>query len=183
MIGLRFKTKGVPELIKALREADKKIAKRAMNKSVREATKPILKDAKAGVAVDTKTLKKALGTKVKVYKGGAGAVGLVGIRKDKKGKPVKHKRKVGTNSKGEDVYRDPVKYAHMVEFGTKPHTVAKGDMLARKGRKHRERQIGKKHPGAKPQPFLRPALDKNKGQVKATMVRVLKTALDEVRKK
>lgn len=183
MIALKFKTTGVPELLKALQEIDKKVAKRALTKAVREAAKPILKAAKANVAVDTKTLKKSLGVKVKVYKGGSGVVGLVGIRKDKKGKPIKHKRKVGTTKAGKDIYQDPTKYGHLVEFGTRRHTVAKGDRLARKDRKQSEMQTGKMHPGAKAKPFLRPALDNNQGQVKATMIRVLQHALTEARKK
>lgn len=183
MIGLRFRTKGVPELVKALQAIDKKVAKKALKQAVKEAAKPILKDARSNVAVDTRTLKKALGIKVKVYKGGSGIVGLVGVRKDKKGKPIKHKKKVGTNRKGEDVFRDPVYYAHLVEFGTRRHTIAKNDRLARKDRKQKQVQTGRLHPGAKPQPFLRPALDGNRRQVKDTMIRVLKAALDEARKK
>lgn len=47
-------------------------------------------------------------------------------------------------------------YAHLVELGTKPHDVK-----------------GRKHPGAKAQPFLRPAIDENREAVlKAVRERV-----------
>lgn len=57
--------------------------------------------------------------------------------------------------------RNPRSYAHLVEFGTAPHTVSKGSKL--KGRYQvRALQYGIQHPGAKPHPFIRPAFDTKK---------------------
>lgn len=59
----------------------------------------------------------------------------------------------GKNKKtGADVF-----YAHMIEFGTKAHTITarNGGMLAFGGGFHKSVE----HPGIKPKPFMRPALD------------------------
>jgi len=182
MIRFRSTTK-VADLVKALADIDKKVARKALRQAVNQATAPILKDAKAKVPTDTKSLKKALGKKVKSYRSGIVIVGVVGVRKDKKGKPEKHKRKVGEKKSGEAKYRNPVHYAHLVEFGTRKHAIGKGDRLKRKDRKQKRIQTGRKHPGAKKQPFMRPALDKNRRQIPATMIRVLSAALATAKKR
>lgn len=46
-----------------------------------------------------------------------------------------------SNFTGEKVTRKPVKYAHLLEFGTAPHFIREGVM----------------HPGAAPKPFMTPA--------------------------
>jgi HK97 gp10 family phage protein len=51
----------------------------------------------------------------------------------------------------------PSKYAHLVEFGTRPHSLASGDKLARRTQAGRQASGGRRHPGAKPHPFLAPA--------------------------
>ena len=52
----------------------------------------------------------------------------------------------------------PLKYAKNVEFGTPPHTIKPKNKkaLAWKGAKHPVKSV--KHPGTRPQPFLRPAV-------------------------
>lgn len=188
LLGMRLRMKGVPELIRTLREIDKKVAKKALRDGVQESTKPILKDAKAKVRVDTKLLKKSLGRKVKSYKGGEVIAGIVGVRKGTKGKKGNRTRtdkfrvQVGTDAKGKAIYMDPIKYAHLVEFGTRPHSVGSGDMLKRKGRKAGQVQRGGKHPGSKPYPFMRPALQKNKGGSKVAIRRAITDAIKAQRK-
>lgn len=56
-------------------------------------------------------------------------------------------------------------YAHMVEKGTKPHTIKAGP-----GKRFPWGGKVVKHPGAKPKPFMRPALDQG-AQAAITMVR------------
>lgn len=58
--------------------------------------------------------------------------------------------KKGAAAKGAKI--NPRKYAHLVEFGTSGHSVRKG---SRKGSRP---PLEKPHPGGKPRPFLRPAL-------------------------
>ncbi|MCC6426280.1 MAG: HK97 gp10 family phage protein [Phycisphaerales bacterium] len=57
---------------------------------------------------------------------------------------------------------DPRHYAHLVEFGTRPHAVGKDSELATRvnsSRKGSGVQLGKQHPGARAKPFMRPAFD------------------------
>lgn len=67
---------------------------------------------------------------------------------------------VGARSKVVKTYKGktikPAKYAHLVEKGTQAHDVA-----------------GKRHPGAKAKPFLKPALDSEKLAAGRVMVQVL----------
>lgn len=202
MIGLRARIGGVPALISKLREIDVKVARKAQRQALNEAAKPILKDAKAMVPIETKTLKKALGKKAKSFRGGLIMVVMIGVRKDKKGKKLKHKRKVGTTKSGKDIYRNPINYAHLVEFG---HRIVAGGSL-RNSYNLTLQDTGKKSKSGKtlrrwkrssvkatgkgsltghvaPRPFLRPALDKNKSQVKSTMRRGLSDALKQVSKR
>lgn len=183
MIGVRLKLMGVPKMVRTLVEIDKKVCREALGDAINESTKPILKDAKEKVPVDTKLLKKSLGRKKRSFKSGSVQVGVVGVRKHFKGKKGQRVRtdkfrvRIGTDKAGKPIYVDPTNYAHLVEFGTKPHSLGKGDKLKRKGRKHKEVQTGARHPGTKRQPFLRPALDKNKSGTKAIMRKVLGDAI------
>lgn len=66
----------------------------------------------------------------------------------------------------------PAFYAHLVEGGTKPHAVGKGSKLGRKG-KADVGQTGKKHPGAKAQPFLKPAFESTKAEAAGAALAVM----------
>ena len=185
MFGVTLRMKGVPELLATLQNLDKKAARQGLRAAVDAATKPVLKSAKANVPVETSTLKRSLGRKVKPYRNSLTVVGIVGPRKDKQGKDKngKHRRLVHISSGGRKHWRDPVKYAHLVEFGTRPHSLAKGDRIARKDGKRsgsvRQTQGARHHPGTSAQPFLRPALDANRRNCKGIMKRVLR---DHIRK-
>ena len=58
----------------------------------------------------------------------------------------------GGKNKGKAIYASPAKYAHLVELGT-AHSV--------------------------PKPFLRPALDANKGTSRIAFINVIRSAIDE----
>lgn len=187
-IGINFKTAGVPELFAALREADKKIARKAIRRGIKAAIKPIVKDAKSEVPEETGTLKKSLGDKIASYKSGSVVVGIGGPRYDKKPKPGKPQKKKRFARKvmvgGKEKERVPTFYAHLVEKGTRPHALGKGSRIARMDkRKVAVNQHGRLHPGGKPHPFLKPALAKNKSQVKATITMFLKAAIEALNKK
>lgn len=93
------------------------------------------------------TLAKSLGKKVKAYKNSWICTAWVGAR------PGFRDPQTG---------EDPQNIAHMVEYGTKPHYVGKGSRT--RGKKSKNLS-GKRHPGAEPYPFLRPALDMRKDKV------------------
>jgi HK97 gp10 family phage protein len=185
-VGIKVKTAilGVDWLKQALQEADKVVSKKAMRDGINEATKPVLKAEKDAVPVQTKTLKRALGRKVKAYGNstkGYVVVGVVGARKDAAGKPAKFGRVVKVG--GRDQYRNPVKYDHLVEGGTKPHSLSKGSRLAKRGKAATGQGTGKKHPGAKPKPFVSKARESTKYTVKSIIVGKLQNALRDLKKK
>jgi hypothetical protein len=125
------------------------VVKKAARKGMNQATKRVLAEAKANVPEDTKALKKALGRKVKVYQ--QAVIGVIGARRDVKGKPRKYAREVrrgGRRRKLEMVV--PANYLLLVERGTRPHAVGKGSSLSR-GEKS---QTGSTHPGTKARPFM-----------------------------
>ncbi|QQS08677.1 MAG: HK97 gp10 family phage protein [Phycisphaerales bacterium] len=72
----------------------------------------------------------------------------------------------GKRSVKGEVY--PRAYAHLVEFGTRPHAVGKGSRLS-KGRAG-----GAMHPGTPPQPFIRPAYDTKRGEASSKIIATLR---------
>lgn len=114
-------------------------AVRAGAKIVQKAAKPRAPKRKGSGALRTSIgLKAQKGKRVKTL-----AFAVIGAR-----------TKVVRMFKGRMI--KPSKYAHLVEKGTKAHTVGK-----------------RKHPGAKAKPFLAPALRSSEAAVSAEMMRVL----------
>lgn len=118
----RIKMEGQEALVRTLKHASPRVAGRVMRGGVKEAVKPIVKKAKAGARKikESGLLAKSIGSVVRTYKLSGNSIGLVGPRDDKSGEYQGKKR-------------DPLKYMHLVEFGTKPHgshpgTPAKGFM-------------------------------------------------------
>ncbi|MFN0133425.1 MAG: HK97-gp10 family putative phage morphogenesis protein [Phycisphaerales bacterium] len=62
----------------------------------------------------------------------------------------------------------PRNYAHLVEYGTRPHHVGKGSKLS-KGK-----ASGLLHPGARPRPYMRPAYDAKSAEARQLVERVVK---------
>jgi HK97 gp10 family phage protein len=117
---------------------------------------------RTGSRVPGGSLKRSMGVKaVKGRKGRTGALAIAGPRtayeRDVRGRKVK-----------------PAQYAHLVEFGTRPHANAKGAKLVRKGKGGADvGQGGKKHPGAKARPFVGPASDANAEQAQDAIIATL----------
>jgi HK97 gp10 family phage protein len=131
-------------------------AKSALTGAVRAAAKPIVDDAKARCPVRFGALRESIGLAVRFYSRSGTAVAVIGPRVEYKasgkgGKMFAVKGKV-----------IPANYAHLVEYGTRPHAIGKGSQLERTTASTKGRQTGLMHPGAKAQPFLRPAFDSNK---------------------
>jgi HK97 gp10 family phage protein len=78
---------------------------------------------------------------------------------------VRKPRKAG----GENARR----YAHLVEYGTRPHRIGKGARAARESRKQAAVEKGGLHPGTKAQPFMRPALDTKGDEARSVIARVM----------
>jgi HK97 gp10 family phage protein len=83
------------------------------------------------------------------------------------------KVRVGTKKRGW--------FWRFVEFGTKPHTMKPRRSRGKKVLASREQVFGRRvsHPGAKPHPFVRPALDEARGTVTKRLITALKRAARE----
>lgn len=149
---IKSKVEGAEGVLKALDGVEKKLRKKLIRKAVAAAGKVILSRAKQLVFTKSKTLKKSLGRKVKVYSSGV-AVVVVGPR-------VGFKKEVVRD--GRTVLANPVKYAHLVELGTRPHRYK-----TRAGR----------HPGATAKPFLRPAVEGIQATIRKVMSREIEQGL------
>lgn len=152
-----MKTTGLGDVFSALDNVEKKIRKKGIRKGMNEATKIVAKAAKQKAVRVSGLLAKSIGRKVGRDRRKV-TVGLVGPR-------------IGFAGSYAGKPRDPEKYAHLVELGTAPHSVAKGDTLERKNRKgdvvkQASQTAGKMHPGAQAKPFLRPAADDNVTRVR-----------------
>lgn len=130
---IKVTLEGETELRRALEQFKASTQRKIARPGVRAATTLVLRAArqrapkKAGDR--TGALRKSLGQAVRTYKHKGVVFGIVGPR-------VEH---VTTDKYGRKVW--PVKYAHLVEFGTAPHG---------------------KHPGARARPFMRPAYEETK---------------------
>lgn len=108
---------GDKELLKRLDVLEPKLRRRVLRTAVSKASRLVLREAKSLAPVRTGALRRALAFKVKTYRSGV-VVGVVGVD-----------RKVvfqGRDRFGRPVKIWPVKYAHLVNSGAKPHPVPWG---------------------------------------------------------
>lgn len=122
--------------------------KKAAKSGINNASKLVLSAARSGVPEDTKSLKKALGRKIRVYN--QAVIMLVGARRDIKGKPRRFAREVKRGRRAKSQIVTPAKYISLVNAGTRPHAIGKGSSLSRGGKQ----QSGSMHPGTPPNPFM-----------------------------
>jgi HK97 gp10 family phage protein len=166
---IKMDTSSLNHLIKAMEELDRKVRNNALRKALKEGRSIYLKAARTLVPTKYKVLKKSLGfrEKFKFAKGFAYSV-------------IGPKRRAGKTIKG--LERIPTKYAHLVEFGTTPHSVnsgsKKGKGLLGIAKKIFNLFTGLPHPGSRPKPFLRPAWDQNKSKILSEMEKILKSAIE-----
>ena len=124
---IKFKMTGLAELDKAVKTLPEKIQKRVLVGALRAGGRVIAKQAKARVPIKFGRLKKNIAVIAGKFERGTAIV------------------YVHTKPKAW--------YSHMIEFGTKPHAVAK------KSNTSSGKQTGKMHPGGKAHPYMRPAFD------------------------
>lgn len=141
-----FEVKGLKELNKFLQQLPAKVETNIMRGAMRAAAKPIKEAAKANAPTGEPS--ESAKRRYRVYNGALRDSVRISTRLDRRNKQVKARVIVGGKSKktGADVY-----YAHIIEHGSRPHSVKKG------GRGEVT------HPGMSPQPFMRPALDSEAG--------------------
>jgi len=101
-----------------------------------------------------------------------------GIFRDGSGVPVEHRAVVLIRKPRGAGGRNVRSYAHMVEYGTQPHHMGKGAITTVfKRSKKKVNAVGAMHPGAKPQPFLRPALDTKGAEAIRTIEQIVRKEL------
>jgi HK97 gp10 family phage protein len=133
--------RGDRETARALRELAKQVSV-PINATSRFALQPTLKKARANVlALDTK---EETGTLAK----------SLTIKKAPKSSRLNPVHQVGPDASREAWtkygFRRPVKYAHLLEFGTAPHYQPRRGIM---------------HPGTRPRPFLGPAFFQTRDEV------------------
>ena len=101
------------------------------------------------------------------------------VFKDASGVPVDARAVVFVENRAGKSGRDARKYAHLVELGTSPHAVGKGSKLKTRSKSDKAelKQVGLRHPGAKAQPFMRPAFDTQKFAAIEEVVKVTRREL------
>lgn len=173
--GIKVKLEGLEDVLKRLGTVRKAVQGRIVRKALEKATKPILSAAKAKAPKGaTGLLRKSLGRKAKTYRRSGTSMIILGPRTGfaKQGKKGKKITALGKKFRAAGV--NPSKYAHLVEKGTKPHSLGKGSQLRTRRTLTalligRSIQHGAGHPGTKAQPFLAPAWAGQKAQAEETI--------------
>ncbi len=157
---------GLPAVLKRLKGIEEKVKKKATKAAVHQGGKVVLAEAKSRVRRVSGLLYKAMGQKVKTFRGNGVSVSIIGpragfkvIRDKQTGKIVgrvqtKFSRLVGTKN-GKPVYENPTQYSHLVEKGTR-----------------RSRAF----------PFLAVALESKKDAATQAMANVLSNAIEDAAK-
>ena len=156
---------GVDNVRNALKDVRRSVSARILKSAMAYAIRPLVASTAAAAPSQFGTLKRSIISKVKKYtRGGmdrAVVVGLVGPAS--KSKETVSKPNV-FSFKNNDVVSRPSAYAHLVEYGTKPHNIPFPG-FGRKAKKSRATlNTGKhtfRHPGAKAQPFIHPTAKAN----------------------
>lgn len=151
--------KGLAELQKFLDQLPVKAEQNIMRAAMRAGAKVILAEAKAKVPVGPPS-----GENATLYGATVGALrDSLRISTSVRKGTIKARIRAGDNKKGQ-----PVFYAHFVEFGTAAHFIAPKSRKALFWAGH-PLEGGVNHPGARPQPFMRPAMH---SQAQAALVAV-----------
>lgn len=106
---VRAEVRGFKQVHKNLHEVREKIEREINRIALRKAVKPALRQAKANAreSDDTGTLRRSIGVKLKTYKRKGKVVIYAG--------PRTNKARTGPDGRK----RDPIKYGHLIELGTK----------------------------------------------------------------
>lgn len=139
---------GIEQLTRNLQEIGTKVAKRGPSAAVRAGGSAIVKEMRMRAPVETGSLKKSIGQKVKNYRRAGVVAAIIGARSKR------YETRRGM--------RNPAYYAHLIELGVKPH---------RLGRR------GGVHPGFNARPFMRPAWDAAAPRAREAVIDKMKDTL------
>lgn len=164
-----------------LRAIPDALQRRAFRAAVTKASQVINRTAKRLVPVESGLLKKSIGYKIKSFtnsqNGTIGYYGVIGPRVDgfKMAVPRTKGRRVVKGRPGTMVMSNPVKYAHLVALGVRPHSVP---VTGKKDSANRKTAL---HPGHNGVHFMREAANATRSQVEAAMVGELQKAIDKAK--
>jgi HK97 gp10 family phage protein len=146
---IKGKIDGLDSLFRSLDGFKAGVRTRVVRKMTEAGSLPILQAARRNAPTRTKNLKKSMGRRTKTYSSGVVVVAI--------GPRVGFRTQIGVRKrgkrKGEPIYHDPAKIAHLVEYG---------------------------HAGPTPapaHPFMRPAFDENVGAARARKEAVGETGI------
>lgn len=159
-----FTIKGGKALDRALGRLDKKICNKVAASAVRKGGKPIIAAMRRNVPTDTGLLKASLGLKFKRYRGSV--VAIIGPR-------LKFKSKKREGLEGSKAKRQPALYAHLVEFGVKPHMLSttkleSGEII----------RVPSHHPGFQGKQPMTRGFESSTGQAMSQVIAALRAGIE-----
>lgn len=143
---IKMELGGIKDALKSLDGLKRGVQRRILRAAVTEASAPILQSARGHAPKRTGTFKRSLGKKVKTYSKSGTVVAIVGPRKG-------YKTQTGITRKGKEIFEDPTKIAHLLEYG---HLVVRG---------------GKVVGHAPAYPSMTPAMQENQSRAVETIAR------------
>ena len=115
---------GVAKFQKSLHGLDDTVVKKVLLSATVKAAAPVRKHLRNAVKPISKTMAKAIISKVKVYKRSKVAIGLIGIKNDSSVRAPYSDPKNRNRGKGDSKgIHDPRFTFHLVDLGTKPHMI------------------------------------------------------------
>ena len=139
----KFEFASLESLVGNLASVKPAVVRQAVRAAIVTATAPLIAEIKRSVHTDESgALRRSIGRKVKTYASSGTVTAAIGPRSG-------FKTTYETN-RGKKVLRNPTKYAHLVEGGTKAHAIP--------GWKQ-------PHPGAKAKPFIEPVYKTQQARV------------------
>jgi HK97 gp10 family phage protein len=174
--GVKMVFSGQGDISAALAALEKK-APTAARKAMRKGTAIVQRSARQLAPIDTRLLRRNITSRVYLTRDKSAVLGEIFVGHQKS--------MVRRRGSGKSSVADPFNYAHLVELGTAPHALGKGSQrrIGRSKKNPQGRpgpQRGRMHPGARPHPFLRPALERNEGAVIGAIESVLDVELEKI---
>jgi HK97 gp10 family phage protein len=150
----RFQIQGLADLERKISELPQKLARNVMRGALRAGANTLRAEARAKVPVDSGALRQSIRVSARL-----------------RGTKATARVTAGGRARKGDAF-----YAHMVEFGTQAHKISANmkRALVINGQLVRG-EIS--HPGARPRPFMRPALDAKAQQAIEDVARYIRERL------
>lgn len=129
---------------------NKRIQNRSLRRAVAKAGRPVVRSMKSISRPMSKTISKAIGIKVKVYRKDFNSIAIIGVRDIDSVRRMADR--IGLGEYEHSIIHDPRKTLHLVEGGTEPHVISiygKSSAL---------------HPGTKPRPIVQRAYNETKNE-------------------